>query len=203
MFPPPVNHLPKSDVPSEDRLETGPPPEVNPWQNLKNYRKNNGGKIWTKESRTRSMRVRLRQLIEAPAKGMRFATEIAARLGVEPESIDTMDLGDLIALTGVMHAVRGKAQFYSEVIQRIDGKPGSSFVDNAVEDSGPKSLEDERSMAIRLYRSIISDPNASVRDKLDAQSALNTVLGLVNTDTTTVRERADAMLAAMRSTEEF
>lgn len=202
--PPAVEPTPAQPDPPETPQEE--PYDPCPW--TKPYRFQKGQKHgWAgKPNLKRSMRERLRAMVMSPAKDMTFAKEIALRLGLSPEMVDKMDLGDVLAVSGLMHAVRGKAPYYIELMNRIDGRPSSTFVDaerKKIDTTGLSDLEVEKQNAVGLYRAVIDDPNASVRDKLDAQSALNELLGLVQKDQRSDRERASALLEAMRTVGEF
>lgn len=64
-----------------------------------------------------------------PAEGYSFVKEAAARLGVKPEDIDTMDVGDVFMLSTVFHAFRGSPSQMREVLDRLDGpaRPEDGF----------------------------------------------------------------------------
>lgn len=204
-------HIQPASEPQTIPGESTPPPEPDPydpcpWTMPYRFKKGHKHPWAGKPNYRRSMRERIRAMVASPAKDMTFAREIALRLGLTPEMVDKADLGDILAVSGMMHAVRGKAPYFIELMNRLDGRPGSTFVDvepKPVDPTGTSDLEAEKNSAINLYRAIVSDPNASVRDKLDAQSALNELLGLVQKDQRSDRERASTLLEAMRQVGEF
>jgi len=70
----------------------------------------------------------------------------------------------------------GSYNHLRELWVRVDGK-GDKLREMCGEE--PTSKEEHRVRAIELYRAIVSDPNASHRDKLTAQASLNELLGLM------------------------
>jgi len=70
----------------------------------------------------------------------------------------------------------GSYNHLRELWIRVDGK-GDKL--RAMCGEEPTTKEDHRVRAIELYRGIVSDPNASHRDKLTAQASLNELLGLL------------------------
>jgi hypothetical protein len=129
----------------------------------------------------RTMRERLKRLVEAPATDFPFAVEVARNLGLTAEDIAAFDLGDTMLLSGFLAAFEGKGPQFAEIMQRLDGRVTGQFNDeppdtDAVADM---TIEDHRTAAVALYRGIIRDPNSTAREKMQAQDALNRLLGLV------------------------
>jgi len=88
----------------------------------------------------------------------------------------------------------GSYNHLRELWVRVDGK-GDKL--RAMCGEEPTSKEDHRVRAIELYRAIVSDPNASHRDKLTAQASLNELLGLME-DQFSPTESAKKIQEAMR-----
>lgn len=129
----------------------------------------------------RTMRERLKDLVHARASDFPFAVQVAQRLNISPEDIDRMDLGDVMALAGFVSAFEGKGPQFSEIMQRLDGRVTGQFTEtpSLPEGDDQRTVEDHRKEAVALYTAIIRDDNATAREKLQAQTELNRLLGLV------------------------
>lgn len=128
----------------------------------------------------RTMRERLKDLVHARASDFPFAVQVAQRLNISPDDIDKMDLGDVMALAGFVSAFEGKAPQFAEIMQRLDGRVTGQFTDSSLpEGEDQRTVEQHRTDAIALYSTIIRDDNATAREKLQAQTELNKLLGLV------------------------
>lgn len=99
---------------------------------------------------------------------------------------------DALVKTAIREALRGSFAHLKEVWNRVDGKdnPGVELV----EGEEPVSVEDHRTAAIHLYRSIIIDPSSAPKDRLTAQESLNRLLGLVDDNAGNTAEETAARI---------
>lgn len=129
----------------------------------------------------KTMRDRLKRLVDTPATDFPFAVDVARRLGLSAEDIGELDLGDAMLLSGFVAAFEGKGPQFAEIMQRLDGRVTGQFNDETPDPAAAAEMtvEEHRAAAVALYRSVIVDPNSTGREKLQAQEALNRLLGLV------------------------
>lgn len=202
-IPPDARPASPDEIPSPDeeraaRLRAAAD-RLRPYQ----WKKGESGRTGIKgPNREARVRKELRALMDQPVKEMRFAVEIAIRLGFTPEEIDSgnLMLSKLFAATGFMHAVRGKSAYFTEIVRRVDSQVSIEDPDEAYEPSQP---DDERSRAVAFYRRIIASEETSVREKMEAQREMNELLGLVTSDSRSAQEKARTVLEAIKEIGEF
>ena len=152
---------------------------LKPWQWKPGQSGNpNGRPPW------KTMRERLKRLVESPTTDFPFAVEVARGLGLKAEEIGGLDLGDIMLLSGFVAAFDGKGPQFAEIMQRLDGRVTGQFNDEPVDpdEAAAMTIEDHRLAAVSLYRGVIADLNSTAREKMQAQDALNKLLGLVTED---------------------
>ncbi len=149
---------------------------LKPWQWKPGQSGNpNGRPPW------KTMRERLKRLVESPTTNFPFAVEVARGLGLNADEISGLDLGDVMLLSGFVAAFDGKGPQFAEIMQRLDGRVTGQFNDEPADpdEAAGMTIEDHRIAAVALYRGVIGDPNSTAREKMQAQEALNKLLGLV------------------------
>jgi|2_EtaG_2_1085320.scaffolds.fasta_scaffold78806_2 hypothetical protein len=82
----------------------------------------------------------------------------------------------------IKEALAGSFPHLKEIWNRLDGKEGS-LLDNVPEEE-PKTKDEHHAEALRMYREIVTSQTASARERLLAQSEINTLLGLAENEAT-------------------
>ncbi len=164
------------------------------------WKKGQSGNPNGRPKNARTMRTRLKQLIMTKANRLPIVKAILDGLNLDVETIDRLDVGDVVALCGVMDAMRGKAIQFSEVMRKLDGpifNDTEEIMDAAVVKmpSVAKSPEVRKQESIDFYEAVIHHPDATLTDKMKARELLDKLLGLTNETVETNEQRAAALRA--------
>ncbi len=65
---------------------------------------------------------RLRPILSEPASAFPWSRRVANRLGFDERETERMQVGDLVAHSALYHACTGKARYFVELCNRLDGK---------------------------------------------------------------------------------
>jgi hypothetical protein len=84
-------------------------------------------------------------------------------------------IADALVDAALKEALRGSFQHLREIWSRLDGKDTTVPVEEGVV---LKDKTEHHAAAVSLYRSIITDPTSTPKDRLTAQAELNRLLGL-------------------------
>lgn len=150
----------------------------------------------------RSMRERLKRVLRGKVRGYQFAVAACKEIGLTEEQIDTMDVGDCLALSAFVQAFDGKGQYFVELMTRLEGRVMGPINEDNCEVAEPTSPDEHRAAAISLYRSIITDPASNPKDRLVAQSEINRLTGLIENEASpqeharNIQQALDEMLGA-------
>lgn len=118
-----------------------------------------------------SITEKLRMIVGRAVTDFPAYVKIAQGLGISPEEIAVMKVGEVVAHAAILQAVRGKPQIVTEVLDRVDGpvtreirdegRLGVSDVLDLVAESG---LSEE---AMAALRDKVADASRSIRVRVD------------------------------------
>ena len=170
-------------------------PKHDPYAHLRPYMYKKGKKNGAcgkprkrKSQRSFSSRVKAAGTLKVANLGP--VDEIARKFGLSKEEIERMDLLDVLAMSMILNAIRGKGPAMEQVIKNL----GFNSNQWAKADYDLRNMDrgDYADRATRFYSNVMDDESATMDQKLKARAQLDRIEGLVvDNDTMGAEEAAN------------
>lgn len=84
----------------------------------------------TRQKRELSLRGRISKLFESDAQSLRFVVDVAQQMGLTEDQIRCARVADIYIMAALVHAMRGKAPYFAELNNRVEGRTPVTVQDN-------------------------------------------------------------------------
>lgn len=143
------------------------------------WRKGQSGNPNGRPPGIRSLARRFRQAGTLRPGDVEAFGSLAKKLGLKDDTLNGMDIMDLLTISTYLHAISGKSQALAQVIRTLTGT-----INYTPNDSTNKTPDEWRKDAIRFYEAVLASPDVDIKDKIQARSRLDAIQGLLNDNST-------------------